>query len=50
MAYADRLDPNYEPGRLAIVARMGHDKVQRVHFLRLCRTVEASGHKVIWAE
>lgn len=30
VAYADKLDPNFEPGRLTIVARMGHDKVRSV--------------------
>ena len=47
VAYADRLDPNYEPGRLAIVARMGHDKV-RTALPAIVQAVEASGHKVIW--
>ncbi|MDO4908750.1 MAG: 3-deoxy-7-phosphoheptulonate synthase class II [Corynebacterium sp.] len=47
VAYADRLDPNFEPGRLTIVARMGHDKVRSV-LPPIVEAVEASGHKVVW--
>ncbi|PRQ11138.1 3-deoxy-7-phosphoheptulonate synthase class II [Corynebacterium sp. 13CS0277] len=47
VAYADRLDPNFEPGRLTIVARMGHDKVRSV-LPGIVQAVEASGHKVVW--
>lgn len=47
VAYADKLDPNFEPGRLTIVARMGHDKVRSV-LPGVIQAVEASGHKVIW--
>lgn len=47
VAYADRLDPNFEPGRLTIVARMGHDKVRSI-LPPIVEAVEASGHKVVW--
>lgn len=47
VAYADKLDPDYVPGRLTIVARMGHDKIRTV-LPDIIRAVEASGHKVIW--
>ncbi|MFI5504160.1 class II 3-deoxy-7-phosphoheptulonate synthase [Corynebacterium kutscheri] len=47
VAYADKLDPHYEPGRLTIVVRMGHDKVRSV-LPGIVQAVEASGHKVIW--
>lgn len=45
--YAELLDPDYEPGRLTLVARMGHDKVRSV-LPPIIQAVEASGHKVIW--
>lgn len=47
VAYANKLDPNYEPGQLTMVARMGHDKVRSV-LPPIIHAVEASGHKVIW--
>lgn len=47
VAYAEKLDPNREPGRLTIVARMGHDKVREV-LPSIVQAVEAAGHKVIW--
>lgn len=47
VAYADKLDPNFEAGRLTMVARMGHDKVRSV-LPGIVRAVEDSGHKVIW--
>lgn len=47
VAYADKLDPNFEPGCLTMVARMGHDKVRDV-LPPIVEAVEASGHKVIW--
>ncbi|AKS13752.1 Phospho-2-dehydro-3-deoxyheptonate aldolase [Corynebacterium pseudotuberculosis] len=47
VAYADKLDPNFEAGRLTMVARMGHDKVRSV-LPGIIRAVEDSGHKVIW--
>ncbi len=47
VAYAAKLDPDREPGRLTMVARMGHDKVRTV-LPEVIRAVEAAGHKVIW--
>ena len=45
--YAERLDPNREPGRLTMISRMGHDKVRSV-LPAIVRAVEDSGHKVVW--
>ncbi|AKK03540.1 class II 3-deoxy-7-phosphoheptulonate synthase [Corynebacterium epidermidicanis] len=47
VAYADKLDPNFEAGRLTMVVRMGHDKVRTI-LPGIVQAVEASGHKVIW--
>ncbi len=47
VAYAAKLDPDKEPGRLTMVARMGHDKV-RTALPAVVEAVEAAGHKVIW--
>ena len=47
VAYAAKLDPDKEPGRLTMVARMGHDKV-RTALPPVVEAVEAAGHKVIW--
>ncbi|PAT07259.1 3-deoxy-7-phosphoheptulonate synthase class II [Corynebacterium hadale] len=47
VAYADKLDPNREPGRLTMVIRMGHDNVRTV-LPGIVKAVEASGHKVVW--
>ena len=47
VAYADKLDPQKEPGRLTMVARMGHDKVRDV-LPGIVKAVEESGHKVVW--
>ncbi|APT87205.1 class II 3-deoxy-7-phosphoheptulonate synthase [Corynebacterium flavescens] len=45
--YAERIDPNREPGRLTMIARMGHDKVRTV-LPPIVKAVEESGHKVVW--
>ena len=45
--YAEKLDPNREPGRLTMIARMGHDKVRSV-LPPIIKAVEDSGHKVVW--
>lgn len=47
VAYADKLDPEREPGRLTMVIRMGHDNV-REKLPPIINAVEASGHKVVW--
>ena len=45
--YAEKLDPNREPGRLTMIARMGHGKVRSV-LPPIVKAVEESGHKVVW--
>lgn len=47
VAYAEKLNPNRIPGRLTMVARMGHDKVRTV-LPPIVQAVEGAGHKVIW--
>ncbi|MEJ5928891.1 3-deoxy-7-phosphoheptulonate synthase class II [Corynebacterium sp. H128] len=47
VAYVAKLDPNNEPGRVTIVARMGHDKIREV-LPGIVQAVENAGHKVIW--
>ena len=42
------LNPENEPGRLTLVARFGHDKVEE-HLPRLVRAIEAAGRKVVWS-
>jgi 3-deoxy-7-phosphoheptulonate synthase len=44
----DLLNPANEPGRLTLIARFGHDKVEE-HLPRLIRAVEREGKKVIWS-
>ena len=44
----DILNPANEPGRLTLIARMGHDKVEK-HLPPLIRAVEREGHKVVWS-
>jgi 3-deoxy-7-phosphoheptulonate synthase len=44
----DVLNPENEPGRLTIISRMGHDKVER-HLPPLIRAVEREGRRVVWA-
>jgi 3-deoxy-7-phosphoheptulonate synthase len=47
LALCERLDPNREPGRLTLIARMGADVV--THLLPpLVWAVRAAGHPVIW--
>ncbi|MFF0612376.1 class II 3-deoxy-7-phosphoheptulonate synthase [Nocardia tengchongensis] len=45
--YVERLDPNNEPGRLTLVARMGNQKVRDV-LPAIIEKVQATGHQVIW--
>jgi len=42
------LNPENEAGRLTLIARFGHDKVE-AHLPRLIRAVEREGHKVVWS-
>ncbi len=44
----DILNPANEPGRLTLIARFGHDKVEE-HLPRLIRAVEREGKKVVWS-
>ena len=44
----DRLNPQNEPGRLTLVARMGADKIER-NLAPLIRAVEREGRRVVWA-
>ena len=43
----DILNPNNDPGRLVLIARMGHDQVQE-KLPALVRAVEREGKKVVW--
>lgn len=43
----DILNPEAEPGRITLIARMGHDKVTK-HFPPLLRAVKQSGQPVVW--
>lgn len=45
--YCNRLDPNFEPGRLTLVTRMSAEKIRTV-LPPIVEAVEASGHKVVW--
>lgn len=47
VAYADRIDPDREPGRLTLISRMGSENVRTV-LPGIVRAVEESGHKVVW--
>ena len=44
----DILNPSNEPGRLTLIARMGHDKVFD-HLPGLVRKVKAEGRSVVWS-
>lgn len=44
----DVLNPENEPGRLTLIARMGHDQVEE-KLPRLVRAVQQEGRKVIWS-
>ena len=44
----DILSPDNEAGRLTLIARFGHDKVEE-HLPPLIRAVEREGRKVIWS-
>jgi 3-deoxy-7-phosphoheptulonate synthase len=43
-----RLDPERDPGRLTLIARLGADKVETV-LPQLIRAVGKAGHPVVWA-
>ena len=42
------LNPQNEPGRLTLVARFGHDKVEQ-YLPDLIRAIESAGRKVVWS-
>lgn len=44
----DILNPDNEPGRLTLIARFGHDKVED-HLPALIRKVKAEGRSVVWS-
>ena len=44
----DILNPNNEPGRITLIVRMGHDKVQD-HMPALVRAVKKNGNAVVWS-
>jgi len=44
----DLLNPENEAGRLTLISRFGHDKVEE-HLPRLIRAVEREGRKVVWS-
>ncbi|MEM7171660.1 MAG: 3-deoxy-7-phosphoheptulonate synthase class II [Pseudomonadota bacterium] len=44
----DILNPQNEAGRLTLIVRMGHEKVQE-HMPRLVRAVEKEGRRVVWS-
>jgi 3-deoxy-7-phosphoheptulonate synthase len=48
VALCDRLDPNAEPGRLVLIARMGIGRINAV-LPGLLQAVRDSGHPVAWA-
>ncbi len=43
----DRLNPQNEAGRITLITRFGHEKVEE-NLPRLIETVKASGHQVVW--
>jgi len=44
----DTLNPSREPGRITLIARYGHDKVE-AGLPKLVRAVQAEGHPVVWS-
>ncbi|MDJ0685516.1 MAG: 3-deoxy-7-phosphoheptulonate synthase class II [Alphaproteobacteria bacterium] len=44
----DALNPANDPGRLTLIARMGHDNVEK-HLPPLIRAVEREGKRVVWS-
>ncbi|MEM0899906.1 MAG: 3-deoxy-7-phosphoheptulonate synthase class II [Pseudomonadota bacterium] len=44
----DALNPQNEAGRLTLIARFGHDKVE-AHLPKLIKAVEREGKKVVWS-
>lgn len=44
----DTLNPGRIPGRLTLITRYGHEKVEQ-HLPKLIRAVEREGHPVVWS-
>ena len=44
----DKLNPENEAGRITLIARFGHENVEK-HLPALIRKVEAEGRKVVWS-
>ncbi|MBB4001844.1 MAG: 3-deoxy-7-phosphoheptulonate synthase class II [Aurantimonas endophytica] len=44
----DRLNPENKAGRLTLITRFGHEKVE-AHLPKLIRAVEREGRKVVWS-
>ncbi len=44
----DTLNPGREPGRMTLITRYGHDKIE-AGLPKLVRAVKAEGHPVIWS-
>jgi 3-deoxy-7-phosphoheptulonate synthase len=44
----DKLNPDNEPGRITLISRFGHDKVED-HLPALIRKVKTEGRKVVWS-
>ena len=44
----DTLNPGREPGRMTLISRFGHDKVEE-GLPRLVRAVQREGHPVVWS-
>ncbi|MFD5269959.1 3-deoxy-7-phosphoheptulonate synthase class II [Streptomyces sp. NPDC058335] len=45
--YVNRLDPDFSPGRLTLISRMGSDRVRDV-LPPIVEKVTATGHEVVW--
>ncbi len=48
LAMLDLLNPNHTPGRITLITRYGHDKIE-AGLPKLVRAVKASGHPVVWS-
>src|SRR3546814_4671508 len=44
----DILNPANEPGRLTLITRYGHDKIE-AHLPKLVRAVKREGREVVWS-
>ena len=44
----DLLNPKNEPGRMTLICRFGHDKVEK-HLPQLIRAVKKAGRSVVWS-